>query len=99
MRAHLHLPSWYDPASGARLPVLLSPYGGPGVQLAVRAYGWWSAVAQWFAEQGFAVLLADGRGTPGRGRDWRSRCAATGWGPPWRTRWTRCTRRRNGTRP
>ncbi|URN18121.1 MULTISPECIES: S9 family peptidase [Streptomyces] len=70
VRAHLHLPSWYDPASGARLPVLLSPYGGPGVQLAVRAYGWWSAVAQWFAEQGFAVLLADGRGTPGRGRDW-----------------------------
>ncbi|MFJ8695753.1 S9 family peptidase [Streptomyces roseolilacinus] len=70
VRAHLHLPSWYDPASRTRLPVLLSPYGGPGLQLAVRAYGWWSAVAQWFAEQGFAVLLADGRGTPGRGRDW-----------------------------
>ncbi|URM92148.1 prolyl oligopeptidase family serine peptidase [Streptomyces sp. MRC013] len=70
VRAHLHLPSWYDPASGARLPVLLSPYGGPGVRLAVRAHGWWSAVAQWFAEQGFAVLIADGRGTPGRGRDW-----------------------------
>ncbi|MDT9683147.1 prolyl oligopeptidase family serine peptidase [Streptomyces sp. TRM76323] len=70
VRAHLHLPSWHDPASRTRLPVLLSPYGGPGLQLAVRAYGWWSTVAQWFAEQGFAVLLADGRGTPGRGRDW-----------------------------
>ncbi|WP_437110150.1 prolyl oligopeptidase family serine peptidase [Streptomyces sp. enrichment culture] len=70
LRAHLHLPSWYEPASGERLPVLLSPYGGPGLRLATRAYGWWSAVAQWFAEHGFAVLIADGRGTPGRGRDW-----------------------------
>ncbi|MEU2179462.1 prolyl oligopeptidase family serine peptidase [Streptomyces thermolilacinus] len=70
LRAHLHLPSWYDPASGERLPVLLSPYGGPGLRLAVRAHGWWSVIAQWFAEQGFAVLIADGRGTPGRGRDW-----------------------------
>jgi len=26
--------------------------------------------AQWLADQGFAVLIADGRGTPGRGPDW-----------------------------
>jgi dipeptidyl-peptidase 4 len=26
--------------------------------------------SQWFAEQGFAVVIADGRGTPGRGPDW-----------------------------
>ncbi len=26
--------------------------------------------SQWFAEQGFAVLVADGRGTPGRGPRW-----------------------------
>ncbi|MCH0541013.1 S9 family peptidase [Streptomyces sp. MUM 203J] len=70
LRGHLHLPSWYEPGSGAPLPVLLSPYGGPGLQLAVEAYGWPSAVAQWFAEQGFAVLVTDGRGTPGRGRAW-----------------------------
>src|SRR5260370_39827133 len=25
---------------------------------------------QWFAEQGFAVLVTDGRGTPGRGPEW-----------------------------
>jgi dipeptidyl-peptidase 4 len=25
---------------------------------------------QWFAEQGFAVVIADGRGTPGRGPEW-----------------------------
>lgn len=69
LRSHLHLPSWYEPGSG-RLPVLLSPYAGHGVQLAVRAGGWYGAVAQWFAEQGFAVLITDGRGTPGRGRAW-----------------------------
>jgi dipeptidyl-peptidase-4 len=26
--------------------------------------------SQWLAEQGFAVLVADGRGTPGRGPEW-----------------------------
>ncbi|MEV3988183.1 prolyl oligopeptidase family serine peptidase [Streptomyces sp. NPDC049837] len=71
LRSHLHLPSWYEPGSG-RLPVLLSPYAGHGIQLAVRAAGWYGAVAQWFAEQGFAVLVTDGRGTPGRGRAWET---------------------------
>jgi dipeptidyl-peptidase-4 len=28
---------------------------------------WLGYVSQWFAEQGFAVLAVDGRGTPGRG--------------------------------
>ncbi|MGW3625148.1 prolyl oligopeptidase family serine peptidase [Streptomyces sp. NPDC000880] len=69
LRSHLYLPSWYEPGSG-KLPVLLNPYSGHGVQLAVRARGWWTAVSQWFAEQGFAVLVTDGRGTPGRGRAW-----------------------------
>ena len=27
-------------------------------------------VSQWFADQGFAVVVIDGRGTPGRGSDW-----------------------------
>jgi dipeptidyl-peptidase-4 len=27
-------------------------------------------VSQWFADQGFAVVVADGRGTPGRGSEW-----------------------------
>ncbi|WP_093801966.1 prolyl oligopeptidase family serine peptidase [Streptomyces sp. Wb2n-11] len=69
LRSLLFLPSWHDPGSGS-LPVLLSPYGGPGVQLAVRARTWWTAVGQWWAEQGFAVLMTDGRGTPGRGVAW-----------------------------
>ncbi|GCD47542.1 S9 family peptidase [Streptomyces paromomycinus] len=69
LRAALYLPSWYEPGTGT-LPVLLSPYGGPGIQLAVRARTWFACVAQWFAEEGFAVLVADGRGTPGRGPAW-----------------------------
>ena len=28
------------------------------------------ATSQWFADQGFAVVVADGRGTPGRGSEW-----------------------------
>jgi dipeptidyl-peptidase-4 len=28
------------------------------------------ALSQWFADQGFAVVVADGRGTPGRGSAW-----------------------------
>jgi dipeptidyl-peptidase-4 len=33
---------------------------------------------QWFAEQGFAVVIADGRGTPGRGPE-SDRSIATDW--------------------
>ncbi|MBZ4017529.1 S9 family peptidase [Streptomyces purpurogeneiscleroticus] len=69
LRATLYLPSWYEPGTGP-LPVLLDPYAGPGMQLAVAARGWTACVSQWFAEQGFAVLVADGRGTPGRGPEW-----------------------------
>jgi dipeptidyl-peptidase 4 len=63
------LPSWHVPGTGP-LPVLLSPYGGPALQLVLRARSWWFGEAQWFAEQGFAVVVADGRGTPGRGPAW-----------------------------
>ncbi|MGV2915491.1 prolyl oligopeptidase family serine peptidase [Streptomyces alfalfae] len=69
LRATLYLPSWHEPGTG-KLPVLLCPYGGPGLRLVVHARVWWTVVAQWFAEQGFAVLVVDGRGTPGRGIAW-----------------------------
>ncbi len=69
LRSQLYFPSWYEPGSGP-LPVLLNPYSGAGLQLVVRAREWWTTVSQWFAEQGFAVLVTDGRGTPGRGRAW-----------------------------
>jgi dipeptidyl-peptidase-4 len=68
IRAALLLPSWHEPGSGP-LPVLLDPYGGPHVQRVLAAQGAF-LTSQWLAEQGFAVLVADGRGTPGRGPEW-----------------------------
>jgi dipeptidyl-peptidase 4 len=67
IRSAVLFPSWYSP--GTRLPVLMCPYGGPGhqeVTKSARSY----LTSQWFAEQGFAVVVADGRGTPGRGPAW-----------------------------
>lgn len=59
----LLLPKDHD---GSPLPVLLDPYGGPHAQRVQQAAGLFYA-SQWFADQGYAVLVTDGRGTPGRG--------------------------------
>ena len=68
LRAALLLPSWYEP--GTSLPVLMSPYGGPALQMVLRMRSSAFCEDQWFAEHGFAVLVVDGRGTPGRGPAW-----------------------------
>jgi dipeptidyl-peptidase-4 len=52
--------------AGESLPVLLDPYGGPHAQRVLSARSAY-LTSQWFADQGFAVVVADGRGTPGRG--------------------------------
>jgi dipeptidyl-peptidase-4 len=57
------LPADHD---GSPLPVLLDPYGGPHAQRVTRNHAMF-LTSQWFADQGFAVVVADGRGTPGRG--------------------------------
>ena len=54
---------------GSKLPVLLDPYGGPHAQRVRAARTTPSSRSQWFADQGFAVVVTDGRGTPGRGSD------------------------------
>ncbi len=54
---------------GSPLPVLLDPYGGPHAQRVVAANNAY-LTSQWFADQGFAVVIVDGRGTPGRGPEW-----------------------------
>jgi dipeptidyl-peptidase 4 len=64
LRTALLLPSWHTP--GTPLPVLMDPYGGPHAQRVVAARPA-HLTSQWFAEQGFAVVVVDGRGTPGRG--------------------------------
>ncbi|MGA1406917.1 MAG: DPP IV N-terminal domain-containing protein [Ilumatobacteraceae bacterium] len=51
------------------LPVLFDPYGGPHAQRVVAASSAYCA-SQWFADQGFIVVVADGAGTPGLGTDW-----------------------------
>ena len=62
------LPTGHVPGS-TRLPVIMSPYGGPHAQRVIRAAGAF-ATEQWLADQGFAVIVADGSGSPGRGPAW-----------------------------
>lgn len=67
LRTGLVLPTGH--LAGTKLPVLMDPYGGPHHQEVVAARNVWLE-PQWLADQGFAVVVADGRGTPGRGTDW-----------------------------
>jgi dipeptidyl-peptidase-4 len=68
LRTAVLFPAGHQPGSG-RLPVLLDPYGGPGAQRVVAARDAF-LTSQWFADRGFAVVVIDGRGTPGRGPAW-----------------------------
>jgi dipeptidyl-peptidase-4 len=52
-----------------RYPVIVDVYGGPGHNQVSAAMGR-RLIDQWIADQGFIVVSLDGRGTPGRGRDW-----------------------------
>ena len=70
LRTGVVLPRGHEP--GTPLPVLLCPYGGPGAQMVLADHHAWLE-AQWRADQGFAVVVADGRGSPGRGRRWDRR--------------------------
>ncbi|MFI9318795.1 prolyl oligopeptidase family serine peptidase [Kitasatospora aureofaciens] len=68
------LPTGYDRERDGLLPVLMDPYGGPHGQRVVQAHNP-HLNSQWFADQGFAVVVADGRGTPGRGPAWEKSIA------------------------
>lgn len=52
-----------------KLPVLFDPYGGPHAQRVVASRNSYLS-SQWFADQGFVVVIADGVGTPGKGSEW-----------------------------
>jgi dipeptidyl-peptidase-4 len=69
LRCALLLPAGYKPGPDRALPVLLDPYGGPAGQRVMSVRNMYLE-PQWFADQGFAVVVIDGRGTPGRGPDW-----------------------------
>lgn len=60
---------WPETEAEGPLPVVLAPYGGPHHLEVIAAAGTF-AEDQWLANQGFCVIVADGRGTPGRGLAW-----------------------------
>ncbi|MER5782013.1 alpha/beta fold hydrolase [Streptomyces mobaraensis] len=62
------LPTGYREGDGP-LPVLMDPYGGPHGPRVVAAHNA-HLTSQWFADQGFAVIVADGRGTPHTSPAW-----------------------------
>ena len=68
VRYAVHLPTG-EGDSGAHHPVLMLPYGGPHAQKVVAA-GPAQTEAAWWASRGYAVVVADGRGTPGAGPAW-----------------------------
>jgi dipeptidyl-peptidase-4 len=62
------LPTHYADGDGL-LPVVVASYAGPGISSVVcsrRA----NLFEQWLADEGCAVLVIDGRGTPGRSVAW-----------------------------
>ena len=63
----LLFPSSHVP--GTKVPVLMAPYAGPHAQRVLASQRVWLE-SQWLADQGFAVLVVDGRGTPGCGPAW-----------------------------
>jgi dipeptidyl-peptidase-4 len=68
LRTAVLFPRDHSPGS-SRLPVLMHPYAGPHALRVVsssRAF----LEPQWLADQGFCVVVADGRGTPSRGPAW-----------------------------
>jgi len=79
IRTAVLFPSWHQRGQG-KLPVLLDPYGGPHAQRVLKSRGAY-LTPQWFAEQGFAVVIADGRGTPARGPEWERAVAGDLAGP------------------
>jgi dipeptidyl-peptidase 4 len=54
---------------GERYPVILDVYAGPHHKQ-VLAQPDRYMIDQWMADRGYVVVGLDGRGTPGRGRDW-----------------------------
>ncbi len=68
LRTGVLFPRDHEPGS-RRLPVLMDPYGGPHALRCVHSSRSFLE-SQWLADQGFCVVVTDGRGTPRRGPAW-----------------------------
>ena len=69
---YLITPEGFDPAKQSNYPVLIYVYGGPGNQQVTNSYGY--SDYYWYhmlAEKGYVVMCFDGRGTGGRGADFK----------------------------
>jgi dipeptidyl-peptidase-4 len=58
-----------DFKKGQRYPVILDVYAGPGGKQ-IMAQPDRYMIDQWMADRGYIVVVLDGRGTPGHGREW-----------------------------
>jgi dipeptidyl-peptidase 4 len=73
LRTAVLFPTGHQRGTG-KLPVLVAPYAGPHHQEVVYSRNAY-LTDQWLADQGFAIVIADGRGTPGRGPGWEREIA------------------------
>lgn len=68
--AYIIKPKNFDP--NKKYPVLMYVYGGPGIQTVNNSWDpfnyWWH---QMLAQQGYIIVSADGRGTGGRGENFK----------------------------
>jgi dipeptidyl-peptidase-4 len=58
-----------DFAKGKHYPVILDVYAGPHSKYVIAQADRYM-IDQWMADRGYIVVLIDGRGTPGHGREW-----------------------------
>src|SRR5688572_3598712 len=58
-----------DFKKGGRYPLILDVYAGPGSKQVVAQPDRYM-IDQWMADRGYIVVVIDGRGTPGHGREW-----------------------------
>ena len=83
LNATLHLPEG-DPTPGSKtpetVPLIVNPYGGPGVQAVANRWGDGLLFDELLAQHGFAVLHADNRGMDRRGREF-AQAAYHNFGP------------------
>jgi len=68
LQGEILLPSGGPMIAGGKVPLIVNPYGGPGIQAAVDEWSGFDLFDQILARQGFAILHVDNRGMANRGK-------------------------------